>query len=88
MNKDGHITSGELKTVMKKLGQNPSDDEVAEFIKVCDVDKNGTIEFNEFCRYLVETRRKVRFAISPHVCIYLACMLVCLQCVLPCHLWG
>lgn len=59
VNKDGHITSSEVKTVLKKLGQNPTDEEVAEFIKVCDVDKNGTIEFNEFCRYLVELRRKV-----------------------------
>ena len=59
VNKDGHITSSEVKTVMKKLGQNPTDKEVAEFIKVCDTDKNNTIEFNEFCRYLVDTRRKV-----------------------------
>lgn len=59
VNKDGHITSKELKTVLKKLGQCPSDAEVAEFIKACDTDKNGTIEFNEFCRYLVGLRRKV-----------------------------
>ena len=59
VNKDGHITSSELKTVLKKLGQSPTDAEIAEFIKACDVDKNGTIEFNEFCRYLVELRRKV-----------------------------
>lgn len=62
VNKDGHITSSELKTVLKKLGQNPSDEEVAEFIKVCDKDKNGTIEFGEFCRYLVDQRRQVRKA--------------------------
>lgn len=60
MNKDGHITSKELKTVLKKLGQNPTDEEIADFIKACDVDKNGTIEFGEFCRYLVGLRRKVR----------------------------
>lgn len=59
MNKDGHITTGELKTVLAKLGQNPTDEEVAEFVKCCDTDKNGTIEFSEFCRYLVELRRKV-----------------------------
>ena len=58
MNKDGHITTGELKTVMKKLGQNPSNEEVAEFVKVCDKDKNGTIEFSEFCNYLVAHRHK------------------------------
>lgn len=60
LNKDGHITASELKNVLKKLGQNPSDEEVQEFIKACDTDKNGTIEFNEFCRYLVGLRRKVR----------------------------
>ena len=59
VNKDGHITATELRSVLKKLGQNPSDEEVAEFIKMCDTDKNGTIEFNEFCRYLVDLRRKV-----------------------------
>ena len=59
-NKDGHITSAELKEVLGKLGQNPTDKEVAEFIKVCDVDKNGMIEFGEFCAYLVKLRRKVR----------------------------
>ena len=59
-NKDGHITSAELKEVLGKLGQNPTDEEIAEFIKVCDVDKNGTIEFGEFCTYLVKLRREVR----------------------------
>ena len=59
VNKDGHITSSELKTVLKKLGQNPTDQEIADFIKACDVDKNGTIEFGEFCRYLVDLRRKI-----------------------------
>jgi len=60
VNKDGHITSKELKTVLKKLGQNPTDEEIADFIKVCDVDKNGTIELGEFCRYMVGLRRMVR----------------------------
>lgn len=59
VNKDGHITSSELKTVLNKLGQNPTDEEIAEFIKVCDKDKNGTIEFKEFCNYLIGLRRKV-----------------------------
>ena len=58
-NKDGHISSSEVKTVLNKLGQYPTDEEIAEFIKVCDVDKNGTIEFNEFCRSVAESRRKV-----------------------------
>lgn len=58
-NKDGHVTSGELKYVLDKLGHKPTDAEIHEFIEVCDIDKNGTIEFNEFCKYLVSLRRKV-----------------------------
>ena len=59
-NGDGHITKDELREVLGKLGQKPSDAEIAEFIKVCDTDKNGTIEFKEFCRHLVTKRRMVR----------------------------
>lgn len=59
VNKDGHITASELSTVLKKLGQNPSAEELAEFIQMCDTDKNGTIEFGEFCKYLVDLRRRV-----------------------------
>lgn len=58
-NKDGHITSNELKTVLKELGHNPTDQEIEEFIKAVDIDDNKTIEFNEFCRYLVEMRRRI-----------------------------
>ena len=60
VNKDGHITSKEVNTVLKKLGMNPTEEEVKEFIKTCDTDKNGTIEFSEFCSYLVGMRRTVR----------------------------
>ena len=59
MDKDGHITTKELKSALKKLGQNPPDRDVTKFIQVCDIDKNGTIEFEEFCRYLVRLRREV-----------------------------
>ena len=58
-NKDGHITAAELQDVLGKLGQKPTKEEIDEFIKACDIDKNGTIEFNEFCKYLVQQRRKV-----------------------------
>ena len=79
VNKDGHITSSELKTVLGKLGQCPSDEEVKEFIAACDIDKNGTIEFNEFCGYLVNIRRKVGLPIFtleylPHQNQALGCM--------------
>jgi len=37
---DGTVTIKELGTVMRNLGQNPTDDEIKEMIK--DVDKDGT----------------------------------------------
>ena len=58
----GTITLAELKTVMKNLGLNPSDNELLEMINEVDADGNGTIEFTEFlnlmARKLKETGEK------------------------------
>mmetsp|Transcript_10882 Transcript_10882/g.14158 ORF Transcript_10882/g.14158 Transcript_10882/m.14158 type:complete len:154 (-) Transcript_10882:70-531(-) len=45
---DGHLTKVELRGVMKNLGQNFTDSELNEIMSTMDLDKNGTIEFNEF----------------------------------------
>jgi len=45
---DGLITLEELATVMRSLGQNPTDDELKEMIKEVDTDQSGTIDFEEF----------------------------------------
>lgn len=47
-NGDGSITVKELGTVMRSLGQNPSDEEIQKMINEVDEDKSGTIDFNEF----------------------------------------
>ncbi|KAK9247527.1 hypothetical protein V1506DRAFT_532199 [Lipomyces tetrasporus] len=47
-NNDGQITTKELGTVMRSLGQNPSEAELADMINEVDVDNNGTIDFPEF----------------------------------------
>jgi calmodulin len=45
---DGSITTKELGTVMRALGQNPSEDDINQMIKEVDSDNNGTIDFREF----------------------------------------
>lgn len=46
--RDGKITTKELGTVMKNLGQSPSEEDLQEMIKAVDNDDNGSIDFNEF----------------------------------------
>lgn len=48
INKDGVITTRELGTVMRQLGQNPTEAEILQMIKELDKDSDGTISFNEF----------------------------------------
>nr|XP_034984512.1 calmodulin-like protein 3 [Zootoca vivipara] len=45
---DGAITTKELGTVMRSLGQNPTEAELKEMIDKLDADGNGTVDFPEF----------------------------------------
>ncbi|KAF8407552.1 hypothetical protein HHK36_006686 [Tetracentron sinense] len=45
---DGCITTKELGTVMRSLGQNPTEAELQDMISEVDADQNGTIDFPEF----------------------------------------
>lgn len=54
---DGTITTYELGTVMRSLGQNPTEAELQDMINEVDADGNGTIDFPEF---LTMMARKMR----------------------------
>jgi calmodulin len=54
---DGTITTVELGTVMRSLGQNPTEAELQDMINEVDADGNGTIDFPEF---LTMMARKMR----------------------------
>ena len=54
---DGTITTQELGTVMRSLGQNPTEAELQDMINEVDADGNGTIDFPEF---LTMMARKMR----------------------------
>ncbi|XP_057982182.1 calmodulin-like [Malania oleifera] len=45
---DGCITTKELGTVMRSLGQNPTEAALQDMINEVDADGNGTIDFPEF----------------------------------------
>lgn len=44
----------ELSTVMRSLGQNPTDAEVQDMINEVDVDGSGSMDFSEFCVMMVK----------------------------------
>lgn len=48
----GTITTKELGTVMRSLGQNPTEAELQDMINEVDADGNGTIDFPEFIQLM------------------------------------
>ena len=56
-NGDGSITTAELGTVMRSLGQNPTEAELADMINTIDTDGNGVISFVEFVKLMVSKSR-------------------------------
>lgn len=55
--KDGTITTQELGTVMKSLGQYPSENELRDLISEVDTDGNGVIDFKEFLGMMARRMR-------------------------------
>eukprot|EP00090_Calanus_glacialis_P014995 TRINITY_DN23888_c0_g1_i1.p1 TRINITY_DN23888_c0_g1~~TRINITY_DN23888_c0_g1_i1.p1 ORF type:complete len:165 (-),score=69.29 TRINITY_DN23888_c0_g1_i1:89-583(-) len=49
---DGTITTQELGTVMRRLGERPTDKELKDMVAEVDEDKSGTIEFDEFLQMM------------------------------------
>ena len=57
----GTITTKELGTVMRSLGQNPTEADLQDMINEVDADGNGTIDFPEFLNLMA---RKMK--VGPH----------------------
>lgn len=68
LDRDGQISIRELGTVMRQLGQNPTEAEILEMIKDVDKDNSGTISFDEFANLMgdkmknIDTEEEVRDA--------------------------
>ena len=51
-NKDGRSSRQELKTIMRSLGQNPTEDDIEEMLLNVDRDKDGQISYDEFMKII------------------------------------
>ena len=51
---DGAITTTEIGTVMRSLGQNLSEAELQGMIQEADADNNGTVDFSEFLTMMIK----------------------------------
>ena len=56
---DGTITTKELGTVMRSLGQNPTEAELQDMVNEVDADGNGTIDFQEFLTLMAKKMKQV-----------------------------
>ncbi|XP_035162631.1 calmodulin-like protein 3 [Callithrix jacchus] len=54
---DGCITTHELGTVMRSLGQNPTEAELQDMMREIDQDGNGTVDFPEFLGMMARKMR-------------------------------
>lgn len=67
---DGKITTKELGTIMRSLGQNPTEAHLREMIAEVDQDGSGTIDFDEFLALMaskmkdIDTEQEVREAFA------------------------
>ncbi len=55
---DGTIDTKELGPLLRSLGQNPAEDEIAEMIDEVDVDGSGAIDFVEFLHLMLRRQRE------------------------------
>ena len=57
-NGDGAITTDDLATVMRAIGQSPTSNELTDMIREVDADGNDTIDFTEFLALMSRQMRQ------------------------------
>lgn len=58
-NSNGTISAKQLLSVMRSLGENPTEEDMHSIMIEMDKDKNGKIDFHEFLEKMVERNEKI-----------------------------
>ncbi|KAH3853185.1 uncharacterized protein LOC127875201 isoform X1 [Dreissena polymorpha] len=58
-NNDNELNSKELGTIMKFLGQSPTESDLRWMLGQADINKNGTVEFNEFVKMMIYYQKRI-----------------------------
>ena len=56
---DGFVATADLGTVMRSLGQNPTEAEVQDMVNEVDIDGNGNLDFPEFLTMMARKMKEV-----------------------------
>eukprot|EP00126_Sphaerothecum_destruens_P006579 Sdes_comp19428_c0_seq1m10800 len=68
-NSDGHVTASDLSIALQKMGENVNDAVVLDLIKSIDVDRNGSVELEEYLQ-LMSALKSGDLANTPIATIY------------------
>ena len=53
VNNDASLDTYELKALLEKLGEKPSEEMISKICEIADTDANGKISFDEFCKAIL-----------------------------------
>eukprot|EP00357_Protocruzia_adherens_P029075 CAMPEP_0115001442 /NCGR_PEP_ID=MMETSP0216-20121206/17379_1 /TAXON_ID=223996 /ORGANISM="Protocruzia adherens, Strain Boccale" /LENGTH=170 /DNA_ID=CAMNT_0002366779 /DNA_START=33 /DNA_END=545 /DNA_ORIENTATION=+ len=56
----GTISTNELGRIMEALGQNPTEEEIRDMIEEVDMNRNGEIDFDEFCLLMAKQKANIK----------------------------
>merc|ERR1712224_761215 len=66
-NKDGVVTKDELKTLLKGLGEEVTDEVVDEMINIADENGDGKVQFDEFVKAATEGNMRAKTLLKDQV---------------------
>ncbi len=57
---DGHISAGEIKSLLVAIGREPSEEQIKKFMNEVDKDGNGEVDLKEFLKFMEQEEKVPR----------------------------